>query len=400
MVKHYKIGGSTFERSFECPGWQVLAERLPRAQTSGYAERGTMLHDVAEQMVLEDKDPREFLGYTHRGEDGIDYVVGEDEIDALVQAKEAFTQLCDQYDIDIFDTEVTLEHSEHTGGTADIIAIGEKHFIIADWKFGKGIQVEAVNNAQLLFYIALAAKDPKTSDLLQEFVSRNGVEKGELLPDKPLFAVAIIQPNEQGLDVLRTYEYTTKDIRRALDVINQTEELIIESKSESLKAGNHCKFCPAAATCPVKTGEARKALMLDPKSAEFKQLGKALDMVGAIEEWARAVRKAAHEQATLGNKIPGWKLVNKRATRKWSDAETAEKKLKASKSLVAEDYQKTDILSPAQLEKVCKRKKVDFEPFTAYIESVSTGTTMAPDADPRSAVLDAKVFSDLADRLS
>jgi hypothetical protein len=76
--------------------------------------------------------------------------------------------------------------------------------------------------------------------------------------------------------------------------------------------------------------------------------------------------------------------VPKRATRQWVDEAKAEQALMAA-GLGADDIFKKELLSPAQAEKVAKKAKVDFP--ADQVVAVSSGNTIAPENDPRSAVV-------------
>ena len=52
MSKHYRYGGSTASRTINCPGWRSLADTLPEQDSSKDADRGSMLHNCMEKLVL------------------------------------------------------------------------------------------------------------------------------------------------------------------------------------------------------------------------------------------------------------------------------------------------------------------------------------------------------------
>jgi hypothetical protein len=124
-------------------------------------------------------------------------------------------------------------------------------------------------------------------------------------------------------------------------------------------------------------------MRISKDSTELASLNEAMSMVDEVESWVRAVRKLAHEQAELGVKIDGWKLVAKRATRVWNDEEAVASIFKKARKLKQADYQNVKMKSPAQIEKVCKQKDVDFSKFEEYISSVSSGSTLAHEEDKR-----------------
>ena len=81
-------------------------------------------------------------------------------------------------------------------------------------------------------------------------------------------------------------------------------------------------------------------------------------------------------------KVPGFKLVNKRGTRQWVDEKEAIHWLDGQG--VEEPYTRK-IISPAQAEKALKSRKIALpEDMTV---SISSGSTLVPENDPRPAVL-------------
>jgi hypothetical protein len=84
-----------------------------------------------------------------------------------------------------------------------------------------------------------------------------------------------------------------------------------------------------------------------------------------------------------GGSVPGYKLVVKRATRKWIDEGTAKAAL--LKHLPESEVMESTVVSPAQAEKKLKKLKLGLPDGTVI--SVSSGSTMAVESDPRPAVL-------------
>ena len=92
--------------------------------------------------------------------------------------------------------------------------------------------------------------------------------------------------------------------------------------------------------------------------------------------------------------ITGWKIIDKRHTRKWIDDKVI---YSAVKTLVAkDDCYKTTLLTPPQLEKVLKKKKVEFD-LSDFITSESSGTTLAPADHASPAVIVSDVQGHLVD---
>ena len=80
--------------------------------------------------------------------------------------------------------------------------------------------------------------------------------------------------------------------------------------------------------------------------------------------------------------MPGYKLVPKRATRQWVNEDKAVAFLS---SAGVEAWGEPKALSPAQAEKALKKAKIELP--ADLVVAVSTGNTLAPESDPRPAVL-------------
>jgi hypothetical protein len=369
-TKHFKYGGSTATRTLACPPWRRTSANMPQGGggSNEFADRGTLLHNAMEALGTTDVKIEDLIGSVYN-----DQILTEEMLEDIVRptwdAYEKFA-VDNEFGLELFEIEV--KDDEEVGGTVDIMACNEDTIFILDWKFGHAL-VSPVENAQGLFYAMCAQQDEKTAKLFT--------------PERTKLVIGIIQPayGDIGESVIQTWECDIKrlnefadDFYTAIDVRAVTEEPC---------SGSHCKYCPAITVCPVKTGAARDALLIKPRTAEAAQLSQAMSMVADVEEWCRAVRAQAHEQAEQGLKIDGFKLVNKRASRKWTDENTVADMVRKARMLKIDEAMNMTLKSPAQLEKLCKSKGVDFARYDDYIESVSSGTTLVPASDKRTEVL-------------
>ena len=164
-----------------------------------------------------------------------------------------------------------------------------------------------------------------------------------------------------------------KDLKRAVKV-----SALPDAK---LNPGAHCKFCPAKPTCPAMTGAVDRALKVKLDAVDDTMLGAYASNAVLLQGWIDSVNELVQTKIEKGYEIPGWKMVAKRGTRSWVDQGKAADALAA----LGVDPIKKEIVSPAQAEKLLKAKKQNLpEGLTA---SVSSGDTLAPESDPRPAVL-------------
>lgn len=374
-MKHYRIGGSTAARTLGCPAWLLLRDELPHTATiqgsNEFADRGTLLHDCMEAKI---NNPDLDL-FTHVGKTLNDVTLTEEDIrDVAIPTYEAYDTFAEDNGIVLEMPECEVEVSEDMGGTSDVIAVNNDTIFILDFKFGHNL-VSPTENPQGLFYASCAY-----SDSADRYASL-------FTPERTKVCIGIIQPAyaDADMDIIQTWETDLDSLHAFSDELDMAAYDNQDIKNPI--AGDHCKYCPNMATCPAKTGQVRKALMIEPDSASAKVLAEALAMADEVTEWAKAVKKQAHEQMDLGLQLEGFKLVAKRATRKWTDADAVMDIVRKAKKVKLEQAVDMKLKSPAQLEKVCKKLDVDFDKYDAYTESVSTGSTIASADDKRPELL-------------
>lgn len=385
-MKHYLYGGSTAGRTVQCPSWQLLATSLPVAEDGGvgteseYAKEGTALHTCME-MILEGAvdSPDDLLGKDVNGLD-----IEDDHVERLNMALEAWDELCKTHKITDYVIEQTYELTEHIGGTADVVAWSNDTVYVVDWKFGQGVSVAAENSAQGMFYAICGS-----------------YSNPEIFDDKNI-AIAIIQPMpSRDRDTLKTWLVPPKRLKAFRTAFFAAVEYDGEPK---YNMGDHCQFCPVAPICPAKTGAAQKALMITPEVSEA--LAAHLDMALQLESWISSVKALAHEQMEEGALLQGFKLVKKRAMRKWEDPtaiETQLRKLARRNNVslkVSDCFVAPKLLTPPQVEKVFKKLKLDMGLISDYIISQSSGTTLAREDDAREAIPSAKALQSALDRVT
>jgi hypothetical protein len=171
-----------------------------------------------------------------------------------------------------------------------------------------------------------------------------------------------------------------------------------EEPDAPLVAGSWCDWCPAAAVCPENTRRSLAVAQADfedlsekrvnlpaPERLSREDLGVVLDGLPLLEAWAEAVRKYAYAEAEAGHTIPGHKLVNKVARRKWRDETEAAGRLVGDLFLGEDAYTAPKLKSPAQIEKLLGKKHFA-ERLADLAPAVSSGTTLVPNSDRRPAV--------------
>jgi len=355
MAAHSRIvGGSSAKRVIACPGSVALVDTMPPQPSSSYADEGTLLHDIIAQVLETDASPAQFLGRKYEGVEFTEDLLERKIIPALKA-------------LDEIDPDKTMEFAVETSvsfgdflpgvfGSADLLGRIGNRVIVLDWKFGDGVTVEVENNAQHLFYTAAAMRTPGLEWLFK------GISYIELV---------IVQP-PYVRRWTTTPEYVAQfetELLRAVKLSRQPDA--------PMAHGEHCRWCPAKPICPILTGAVDRAVQAKLEAMPTDQIAYYLEQVPMIEQFISDLKGLAQNLIESGQPVPGWKLVNKRATRQWTNPEEASLFLLGAG---VEPYEEK-IISPAAAEKLLKKAKIPFA--DGLVVAVSSGSTLAPASDPR-----------------
>jgi hypothetical protein len=221
-----------------------------------------------------------------------------------------------------------------------------------------------------------------------------------------LIVLAIIQPR---LDPPLTSVETTHDELDQFEAAFRDSVVEALGRNPRMARGDHCRFATCKATCPLWTGAVLDLAAIDPVRAAVRAslakepthyenyLSKSLAAIEYFETWAVEVRRQAHVYMEDGGLVPDWKLVPKRATRKWIDPEVAFTSLVAEGAVPAEILTEPELRSVAQVEKALKPRRIAI-PEDLY-NQVSSGTTIAHVDDARTEVTHASVAVELRQAL-
>ena len=370
------VGGSTARRVLSCPASVLLSQNAPEQPSSKYADRGTLLHNVMAKLLADPSIfPEDLIGTTYEGIEFTQEMADE----AIIPALEALEEIDPEGQMELrIEERVTYGKYLHKDlpeafGTADVIGRMDNRLIVLDWKFGQGVPVEVEENAQLLFYAAAMLRTPSLKTFCE------GLEVIELVIVQP----PSVKRWETTVQYVKVWE---KGLKFALKEAYEPDPRI--------EVGDHCRYCPAKTSgCPKFDKAIERALSIDLSTVDICKMANALKQAELLEQWISDLRGIAHKALESGIQIPGWKLVQKRATRKWADEAKAESAIRLALAGCVSDSMEDDIVleepalkSVAQMEKVLKVHKVKLP--EDLVIAVSSGTTIAPTEDPRPAVGD------------
>jgi len=375
-----KIGGSSAARVIACPGSLPRSAKIPDGPSSEYAREGTALHTCMELLLTEQETLATVAGVFIEVE-GIDVEITEDHVEERLRpALELFNAFLDDLEkrtgaVAEFELEQRVGFTgnlEGCFGTADVIGrCGDVAFVL-DWKFGQGVGVKAENNIQLQFYAGAAMETADTADLFE------GVSD---------ICLAIVQPSCREVQPLQM-AWVTPAVLSELRV-DLVEALALTELGDAapLETGAHCKWCPVQPICPKHFNMAAEAVEKGvPDDAwDPEELAESLELADEVEGWIKAVREFAHARLEDGREVPGWKLVLKRASRRWADVEALEDWARENRLLKVFFPRKP--IGIGEADKVVKKRKLAIP--DRLIVSSSTGTTIAKADDKRPGVTNA-----------
>lgn len=297
---HAFLSASSAARWTNCPPSAKLCATMPDS-SSPYAQQGTDAHSLCEHLLLKalhrpTKDPTEDLQFYD---------------DEMQSAAEGYRDFCLEQVEDAKDGDETpfvsveqrLNFSRWVPdgfGTGDCVIVGSRLHIV-DFKYGVGVLVSAEKNPQLMCY-ALGAYDA--------FGALYPIERVKL---------SIYQPRREHVD---TYEMPISDLLSwAENVLAPAAVLAKEGRGE-FKAGSHCQFCKVKASCRERARynmELAKYDFMNPDLLSTEDIAEILPQIDSLVSWASDVKDFALEHALSGTHYTGFKLVESRSTRKYTD---------------------------------------------------------------------------------
>ena len=352
------VGGSTAKRVIMCPGSVKLVQKMPPQPSSVHADRGTMLHDVISRILL---DQGVAIGQFKYKDQLLTQELYDEKITPALDALDEI----DPHGNLVYEVETRVGFGDllpGVFGSTDLVGRIGQRAVVLDWKFGDGVVVDAEENAQLMFYAAAAMR---TDELKWAFDGADEIE------------CVIVQP-----PVVRRWVTTVERIKQFEHELVSAVKTALQDDAP-LAQGEHCRWCAAKPICPQMTGAVDRAIKQQIVNLDVDTLAQHLHTADLLEEWIKDLRALAFGLLEKGADVPGYKIVQKQARRKWTDEGVAKQALLSlglKESVVVE----TSIMSPAQAEKALKKRFSELP--EDLIKSESSGTTLAPVDDPRPAV--------------
>ena len=363
MPKHALLSASSSKQWLNCPpSVRLCAEIKDRA--SPYAQQGTDAHELCEYKVLKalgksGRDPTEDLDYYDAEMENCT----EEYCNFVMEQFEDAKKLCKD---PLVLVEQRLDFSRWVPdgfGTGDCLIVADDVLHIIDFKYGLGVLVDAEHNPQMMCY-ALGALD-----------TYDGIY------DIHTVKMTIFQPRR---DNLSTCTMTKADLLTWADtVLAPTAKLAYEGKGE-FKAGDHCTFCKVRATCRKRAEYNLELAKYDfemPATLEDTEIAAILPKIDSLVSWGNDIKEYALQQALSGMKYDGYKVVEGRSNRRYTNADAV-----ASAVIQAgyDPYEKK-LLGLTAMTSLLGKQQFE-ELLGGLIEKPQGKPTLVPDTDKRLAL--------------
>lgn len=371
---HSLLSPSSAHRWIACPPSARLTENLP-GESSVYAEEGTKAHYLCEQVLRKGIA----IGMPAPLTTEMAASIPGDYPDEMRKAADRYADFVAQAWW-AFETEPTVRVEQPVSmsrwvpearGTCDCLLAGDTTLHIIDFKYGAGVAVSPVQNTQMMMY-ALGAYD-----LLSRIDTIDTVK------------MTIVQPRIQ--DEPETYTMSATELLDwAENTLAPAAKQAWDGKGDFNPSKETCRWCRAYPQCRAwqdrygalagfvdESKHKAPELLTDDEIAHW--LKQALDLA----DYVKTLEAYAQQRLLDGAVLPGWKLVEGRSVRQFSDLDAAFAAITASGIDEAMLYERKPITLSAA-EKLLGKKRFN-EVCGDYIIRPSGSPKIVPESDKRQA---------------
>jgi len=366
-TNHAVLSASSSERWLKCPPSARLCESY-EDKGSNYAAEGTSAHSLCEARLkqalgIPTEDPTENLSWYNEEMEECAQGYASYVTELLAEAK----KVCKD-PLVMIEQRVDFSRWVKDGfGTADSILIADKVMHICDYKHGLGVEVSAEGNSQLRLY-ALGA-----------------LEIFDCIYDIDEVCMHIYQPRKSNISV---DTISKEDLYKwAEEVVVPQAELAYNGLGD-FSCGEHCRFCKAKAECRERANANMKLAeyeFQEPAVLDDEEIADILGRVDALISWASDVKEFALRQAISGKEWPGWKMVEGRSIRKY----TNEALVASTVEGAGFDPYEKKVLGITAMQKMLGKTRFE-ELLSPYLEKPQGKPTLVPASDKRPALNTAK----------
>jgi len=303
MSSHAFLSASASHRWLACPP-SAKASADIKDTPSPYAQQGTDAHALCEYKVLSAlgkniQDPTSTLEFYDGEREGCTEEYRNYVMEQYEDAKKHCTD-----PLILIEQRLNFSRWVPDGfGTGDCVIVADDVLHIIDFKYGLGVLVEAEGNPQMRCY-ALGALD-----LYDGIYDINTVK------------MTIFQPRRSNVS---TCSMSKDDLLSWADtVLAPTAKLAYEGGGE-YSAGEHCQFCKIKASCRKRAEENLKMARYDfemPAHLTDTEISAILTQADELVSWANDIKEYALKRALSGTEYAGFKVVEGKSNRRFTDEE-------------------------------------------------------------------------------
>ena len=364
MGNHALLSASSSHRWLNCPPSARLCEGYDD-KGSDFAAEGSDAHSLCEfklrkALGMEAKDPTEDLTWydAEMEESASGYAAFVMEL--VAEAKKTCSD-------PVVLIEQRLDYSKYVQagfGTGDCVLIADGILYIVDFKYGRGVLVEAEDNPQMKLY-ALGA-----------------LEIFDCLYDIDTVSMTIYQPRRANVS---TFTLTRQELLDwAETVLVPTAELAYAGDGE-YHCGEWCQFCKAKADCRERARanmELARYEFRQPPLLTDEEVEDILGKLDSLMDWASDIKDYALQAAISGKHWSGYKLVEGRANRRYTDENAV---VAAVKAAGYDPYDEPKLLGVTAMTTLLGRKQFN-DILGGLITKPQGKPTLVPESDKRPAM--------------
>jgi hypothetical protein len=367
MSKHALLSASSSHRWLNCPPSARLCESY-EDKGSDYAAEGTDAHSLCEfklktALGMEAQDPTENLSYYSEEMEDCANDYAAYVLELVEVAKKSSSD-------PVILIEQRLDYSrfvESGFGTGDCVIVADGTLTIVDYKHGRGILVEADNNPQMMLY-ALGA-----------------LEIFDGIYDIETVCMTIYQPRRSSVS---TFTLSKEDLYQwAEDTLTPAAELAYAGNG-NYQCGEWCQFCKAKHDCRERAEYNLELAKFDfhlPPLLTDEDVEEILGRIDGLVSWANDIKEYALQAAVSGKEWHGWKLVEGRSNRKYTDETVVAEAVTAA----GFDPYERKVMGVTSMTSLLGKKRFE-EVLGGYIEKPQGKPTLVPESDKRPAINTAK----------
>lgn len=364
-----------------CPASVTQARSRVRLPTS-YTREGSAAHLLAEMRLKgKHKVPKQLVV------EGEEITVTPEmlaAVDTYVSYALGLKKGADQWHVE---TRVDLGYEEEDiSGTSDVFAVYEKRgeVEVGDFKYGQGYLVDPGSSQNRIYALGVLNHIGPFADIR-------------------IVRLTIVQPRTDENNPVKSIVFTVQELIDWEQNVLLPAVARVAAGDTTETPGDHCRWCVRAGECrtlaDIAQANAKVAfgeIPPDPGGMTSEEIGAVLEHATMIVSWLKKLQAEASQRIDHGQKVPGWKLVAKRAVRRWDDEAGAIRRL-VDLGLDPEDILRIETIGT--VEKVMKQHRIQHDVLDAFTIKESSGSTLVSEKDGRPAIDNSaqNVFGDAVD---